>query len=181
MYLGTIILYWNNLFLFIYYLANIEAIKKLLTSHKQTRGTQVWKSLDCCLFLCDNNRIYIKIVFLQQVSLLEITCITSRLWFYKWSKITNSMSKFQLNVQMDSERILGPIYQWRGSYPLLSICSANHGTVFPSNIHEQDICSPWSPLSLTTDSSVFTTYFFIKYNSYRLLLPFERYKSAMFQ
>lgn len=42
-------------------------------------------------------------------------------------------------------------YQWRGSYPLFSFRLANHGTVFPSNIHDQDICSPWLPLSSTTD------------------------------
>lgn len=54
-------------------------------------------------------------------------------------------NKLQLSAQ-DSERILGPIHNhWRGSYPLSPVRLANHGTVFPSNIHEQDICSPCVP------------------------------------
>lgn len=46
---------WNSYSLlicsFLYYLANMEAIRKLLISHKQTRETRMRKSLSCCLFL----------------------------------------------------------------------------------------------------------------------------------
>lgn len=71
-------------------------------------------------------------------------------------------------------------YELKGQLPSLSpVRLANHGTVFPSNIHEQDICSPCAPTFVGGNYRfIDAVYFLLKYNC--SFLPFERYKSAMF-